>query len=44
MNWENLTSKEFAQAVKENGVCIVDFGLSNATAITCPLGQTFKRP
>ena len=44
MNWENLTSKEFAQAVKETGVCIVAFGVIERHGDHLPLGTDFKRP
>ncbi|HON64413.1 MAG TPA: creatininase family protein [Bacilli bacterium] len=41
MNWENLTSKEFAQAVKETGVCIVAFGVIERHGDHLPLGTDF---
>ncbi len=41
MNWENLTSKEFEQAVKDTGVCIVAFGVVERHGDHLPLGTDF---
>jgi creatinine amidohydrolase len=41
MQWENLTSRDFAQAVKESGVCIVAFGVVEKHSEHLPLGTDF---
>ncbi|HEY8444625.1 MAG TPA: creatininase family protein [Bacilli bacterium] len=41
MNWENLTSPEFAKAVKETGVCIIAFGVVEKHGEHLPLGTDF---
>ncbi len=38
MQWENLTSPEFAQAVKETGVCIIAMGVLERHSEHLPLG------
>lgn len=41
MKWEELTSPDFAQAVKDTGVCIVAFGVVERHADHLPLGTDF---
>ncbi|NLJ86680.1 MAG: creatininase family protein [Firmicutes bacterium] len=41
MNWENLTSAEFATAVKETGVCIIAMGVVEKHGEHLPLGTDF---
>ncbi|NSW53182.1 MAG: creatininase family protein [Anaerolineae bacterium] len=41
MQWENLTASDFAQAVKEYGVCIVPFGVLEKHSEHLPLGTDF---
>ena len=41
MQWEQLTSVDFAQAVKETGVCVVAFGVVERHADHLPLGTDF---
>jgi creatinine amidohydrolase len=41
MQWEQLTSPDFAKAVKETGVCIVAFGVVERHADHLPLGTDF---
>jgi creatinine amidohydrolase len=41
MQWENLTSADFAQAVKETGVCVITFGVVEKHADHLPLGTDF---
>ena len=41
MQWENLTSPDFAQAVKDTGVCVVAFGVLERHADHLPLGTDF---
>lgn len=41
MQWEQLTSPEFAKAVKEVGVCVVAFGVVERHSDHLPLGTDF---
>lgn len=41
MQWENLTSPDFAQAVQDTGVCVVAFGVLERHADHLPLGTDF---
>lgn len=41
MQWENLTSADFAHAVNETGVCVVAFGVLERHADHLPLGTDF---
>lgn len=41
MNWEKMTSVEFAQAVKETQVCIIAFGVLERHGNHLPLGTDF---
>lgn len=41
MNWENLTSQDFTQAVKDTGVCIIAFGVVEKHGEHLPLGTDF---
>ncbi len=41
MQWENLTSPDFARAVHETGVCIVAFGVLERHSEHLPLGTDF---
>ena len=41
MQWENLTAPDFAQAVKETGVCILTFGVIERHSEHLPLGTDF---
>lgn len=41
MQWEQLTSVDFAKAVKETGVCIIAFGVIERHADHLPLGTDF---
>jgi creatinine amidohydrolase len=41
MQWEQLTSADFAQAVKDTGVCVVAFGVVEKHAEHLPLGTDF---
>jgi creatinine amidohydrolase len=41
MQWENLTSTEFAQAVRDTGVCIVALGVVEKHSEHLPLGTDF---
>ena len=41
MQWENLTSPEFAKAVKETGVCVIAFGVVEKHGEHLPLGTDF---
>lgn len=41
MQWENLTSDEFAHAVKETGVCIIAMGVVERHSTHLPLGTDF---
>jgi creatinine amidohydrolase len=41
MQWENLTSADFAKAVKETGVCILTFGVVEKHSEHLPLGTDF---
>jgi creatinine amidohydrolase len=41
MQWEQLTSPEFAKAVKEVGVCIISFGVVERHSDHLPLGTDF---
>lgn len=41
MNWEKLTSEDFAKAVKETNVCIVAFGVLERHGDHLPLGTDF---
>jgi creatinine amidohydrolase len=41
MQWEQLTAPDFAQAVKETGVCIVAFGVVERHSDHLPLGTDF---
>ena len=41
MQWENLTSPDFARAVQETGVCILAFGVLERHADHLPLGTDF---
>jgi len=41
MQWENLTSADFAKAVKETGVCVITFGVVEKHSEHLPLGTDF---
>jgi creatinine amidohydrolase len=41
MQWENLTSNEFAAAVRETGVCIIPMGVVEKHSDHLPLGTDF---
>ncbi len=41
MQWENLTSPEFARAVRETGVCILPLGVLERHSDHLPLGTDF---
>jgi creatinine amidohydrolase len=41
MQWENLTSREFARAVKKTGVCILPLGVVEKHGDHLPLGTDF---
>ncbi|HHU55380.1 MAG TPA: creatininase family protein [Acholeplasmataceae bacterium] len=41
MNWEKLTSSDFAKAVKETGVCIIVFGVVEKHGEHLPLGTDY---
>ena len=41
MQWENLTSNEFAAAVRETGVCIIALGVVEKHSDHLPLGTDF---
>ena len=41
MQWENLTSPDFSQAVKDTGVCILALGVLERHAEHLPLGTDF---
>lgn len=41
MQWEQLTSNEFAQAVRETGVCIIAMGVVEKHSDHLPLGTDF---
>lgn len=41
MQWENLTSTDFAQAVKETGVCVLTMGVIERHSEHLPLGTDF---
>lgn len=41
MQWEHLTSTDFAAAVKETGVCIIAFGVVEKHSEHLPLGTDF---
>ncbi|RPI21714.1 MAG: creatininase family protein [Chloroflexota bacterium] len=41
MQWENLTSPDFARAVKETGVCIIALGVLERHGEHLPLGTDF---
>jgi creatinine amidohydrolase len=41
MQWENLTATDFAQAVRETGVCILSFGVIEKHSEHLPLGTDF---
>lgn len=41
MNWEKLTSIEFARAIKEVGVCIIAFGVLERHGDHLPLGTDY---
>ena len=41
MQWENLTSPDFATAVRETGVCILTFGVLERHSEHLPLGTDY---
>lgn len=41
MNWEKLTSVEFAEAVKKTDVCIIAFGVLERHGDHLPLGTDY---
>lgn len=41
MQWEELTSTDFAKAVKETGVCVIAFGVVEKHSEHLPLGTDF---
>jgi creatinine amidohydrolase len=41
MQWENLTSREFTQAVKDTGVCVIAMGVTEKHGDHLPLGTDF---
>jgi creatinine amidohydrolase len=41
MQWEQLTSSDFAQAVKDTGVCLITFGVVEKHSEHLPLGTDF---
>lgn len=41
MQWENLTATEFAEAVRETGVCVFPFGVVEKHSEHLPLGTDF---
>ncbi len=41
MQWEQLTSADFAKAVKETGVCVIAFGVVEKHSEHLPLGTDF---
>lgn len=41
MQWENLTAPEFAEAVRETGVCVFPMGICERHSDHLPIGQDF---
>jgi len=41
MQWENLTSPDFARAVKDTGVCVLALGVLERHSEHLPLGSDF---
>jgi len=41
MQWENLTAPDFAEAVRETGVCILGMGVLEKHSTHLPVGQDF---
>lgn len=41
MQWENLTAPDFAQAVRDTGVCVIAFGVVERHSDHLPLGTDF---
>ncbi len=41
MQWENLTSQDFEQAVRETGVCVIALGVVEKHSTHLPLGTDF---